>query len=130
MILETLTSILGIKNIITDKQDMSAYLEDWRGNHKGDAQAILLPTSTEMVSEIMRLADTHDLYIVPQGGNTGLVGGGIPDDTGRMFVLSLARMKAIRSLSVENHAMVVEAGCILQDLHEAADQHDLYFPLI
>lgn len=129
MILETLTSILGLKNIITDKQDMSAYLEDWRGNHKGDAQAILLPTSTKMVSEIMRLADEHELYIVPQGGNTGLVGGGIPDDTGRMFVLSLARMKAIRSLSVENHAMVVEAGCILQDLHEAADQHDLYFPL-
>ena len=129
MILETLTSILGLKNIITDKQDMSAYLEDWRGNHKGDAQAILLPTSTEMVSEIMRLADEHDLYIVPQGGNTGLVGGGIPDDTGRMFVLSLGRMRAIRSLSVENHAMVVEAGCILQDLHEAADQHDLYFPL-
>ena len=129
MAIAELTAALGAKNIITDKQDMRPYLVDWRGNFNGDAAAILMPTSTEMVSEIMRLADEHDLYIVPQGGNTGLVGGGIPDASGKMYVLTLQRMKQIRSFSVDNRSMTVEAGCILQDLHELADENDLYFPL-
>ena len=82
-----------------------------------------------MVSQILKLADEEHLYIVPQGGNTGLVGGGIPDKSGGMFVLSLSRMNKVRSLSADNRSMVVEAGCILQDIHETADKHDLYFPL-
>ena len=129
MVIAELTDVLGTKNIITNKQDMRPYLVDWRGNFQGDAAAILMPTSTEMVSEIMRLADEHDLYIVPQGGNTGLVGGGIPDASGKMYVLTLQRMKQVRSFSADNRSMTVEAGCILQDLHDLADKHDLYFPL-
>ena len=128
-ILETLTSILGPKNIITNRDDMDSYLNDWRGNFTGKAPAILLPTSTEMVSQILKLADEKNIYIVPQGGNTGLVGGGIPDDSGGMFVLSLSRMNKVRSISADNRSMVVEAGCILQDIHEIAEQHNLYFPL-
>ena len=129
MILEHLTDIVGTKNIITNKDDMAPFLEDWRGNYKGDATAILLPTNTDMVSSILKFADEHDLYIVPQGGNTGLVGGGIPDASGRMLVLSLSRMNAIRDISADNRSIVVEAGCILQNIHEAAEAHDLYFPL-
>ena len=129
VIIEKLTSILGAKNIITDRSDMDSYLNDWRGNFTGSAPAILLPTSTEMVQAILKLADEENLYIVPQGGNTGLVGGGIPDESGGMFVLSLSRMNKVRSISADNRSMVVEAGCILQDIHEIADQHDLYFPL-
>ena len=128
-IIEKLTSILGAKNIITEPSDMGSYLNDWRGNFAGKSPAILLPTSTEMVSQILKLADEEHLYIVPQGGNTGLVGGGIPDKSGGMFVLSLSRMNKVRSLSADNRSMVVEAGCILQDLHETADKQDLYFPL-
>ena len=129
MIIAALTAILGEKNIITNKQDMTPFLSDWRGNYKGDAAAVLMPTSTQMVSDILKVADEENLYIVPQGGNTGLVGGGIPDDSGKMFILSLVRMKAVRSISKDNRSMSVEAGCILQDLHELADKHDLYFPL-
>ena len=134
MIIETLTEILGDKNIILNKADMTPFLEDWRGNYKGDAAAILLPVSTEMVQDILKLADEHDLYIVPQGGNTGLVGGAIPNCDGaiphdKIFVLSTMRMKKVRSISPENRSMIVEAGCILQDLHNIADEHDLYFPL-
>ena len=129
VIIEKLTSILGAKNIITDRSDMDSYLNDWRGNFTGSAPAILLPTSTKMVQAILKLADEENLYIVPQGGNTGLVGGGIPDESGGMFVLSLSRMNKVRSISADNRSMVVEAGCILQDIHEIADQHDLYFPL-
>ena len=129
VIIEKLTAILGAKNIITERDDMNGFLNDWRGNFKGEAPAILLPTSTEMVSQILKLADEEDIYIVPQGGNTGLVGGGIPDKSGGMFVLSLSRMKNVRSVSADNRSMVVEAGCILQDIHEVADKHDLYFPL-
>ncbi|MGC6518102.1 MAG: FAD-binding oxidoreductase [Candidatus Puniceispirillaceae bacterium] len=129
MIIDLFTKCLGAKNIITDKEAMSPFLEDWRGNHRGEAAAILLPNSTQDVSEIMKLAEAHEVYIVPQGGNTGLVGGGIPDTSGKMFVLSLARMNKVRSFSEDNRSMTVEAGCILQDLHELADSHDLYFPL-
>ena len=129
VIIEKLTSILGAKNIITDRSDMDSYLNDWRGNFTGSAPAILLPTSTEMVQAILKLADEENIYIVPQGGNTGLVGGGIPDESGGMFVLSLSRMNKVRSISADNRSMVVEAGCILQDIHEIADQQDLYFPL-
>ena len=129
MAIAALTKVLGSKNIITAKQDMAAFLEDWRGNFKGDAAAILLPTSTEMVQDIMALADEHNLTIVPQGGNTGLVGGGIPDQSGAMFIISLSRMTKIRDISQHNRTMTVEAGCILQDLHEVALEHDLYFPL-
>ena len=129
MIIETLRTILGPKNIITEKADMRPFLEDWRGNYKGDAAAILFPVSTKQVSQILELADEHDLFIVPQGGNTGLVGGGIPDKSGKMFILSLARMTKIRDISPDNRSMVVEAGCILEDLHNLADSHDLYFPL-
>ena len=129
VIIDTLTAILGEKNIITNPGEMDGFLNDWRGNFRGEAPAILLPTSTEMVSQILKLADEENIYLVPQGGNTGLVGGGIPDTSGGMFVLSLSRMKQVRSVSADNRSMVVEAGCILQDIHEIADKHDLYFPL-
>ncbi|MGB1181298.1 MAG: FAD-binding oxidoreductase, partial [Candidatus Puniceispirillaceae bacterium] len=71
--------IIGSQNIITAEQDKIGYLEDWRGNFTGSAQAVLLPRSTEHVSQILAHADAQNQIIVTQGGNTGLVGGGIPD---------------------------------------------------
>ena len=82
-----------------------------------------------MVADLLAFADKHNVTIVPQGGNTGLVGGGVPDKSGTMIILSLRRMNNIRSLSVDNRSMVVEAGCILQDIHTAAEENGLYFPL-
>ena len=129
MIIETLKHLLGAKYVLTDREAMLGYLTDWRGNFTGEAAAILLPATTQQVSDILKLADEHNLYIVPQGGNTGLVGGGIPDQSGNMFVLSLARMNKVREFDSDNLSMVVESGCILEDLHNLASDHDLYFPL-
>ena len=128
-IITKLEEIVGAKNIITNPADMAGYVQDWRGNFTGITPAILLPTSTAMVADLLAFADEHNVTIVPQGGNTGLVGGGIPDQSGTMIILSLRRMNNIRSLSVDNRSMVVEAGCILQDIHTAAEEQDLYFPL-
>ncbi len=123
------SDLLSEKDILTTADEMTPYLNDWRGNYSGTAQAVLFPRSTEQVSAIMKIADQHNLIIVPQGGNTGLVGGGIPDKSGQAIVLSLSRMNNVRSFSTTNRSMVVESGCILQDLHKLAEQNDLYFPL-
>ena len=121
--------ILNSKDIISQPEDMKPHLMDWRGQFDGTAQGVLFPRNTEQVAQIMAIADTHNLVIVPQGGNTGLVGGGIPDHSGQSIILSLAKMNKVRELSVQNRSMIVESGCILEDLHKTAEQHDLYFPL-
>ena len=121
--------LLDDKDILSLAEDKAPFLQDWRGNYSGEAEAVLFPRNTEQVSAIMRRATEQGLIIVPQGGNTGLVGGGIPDKSGRAFVLSLSRMNKVRSFSKANRSMVVESGCILQELHKLAEEQDLYFPL-
>ena len=81
--------------IITDEKTMTPFLIDWRENFKGRARAILMPTDTQMVSTIMRIANEEKQIVVPQGGNTGLVGGGIPDQTGESIILSHKKMNSI-----------------------------------
>ena len=124
-----LSGFLDDKDIVTDRDDMAPFLTDWRGIFTGSAQAIVFPRSTEQVSALMAYAQTHNINIVPQGGNTGLVGGAIPDNTGASVILSLSRMTAIRDFSEANNSMTVEAGCILQELHAYAEERGLYFPL-
>ena len=85
-----LQEIVGTKNIITDPADMAPYCDDWRGNYTGITPAVLLPTSTEMVADLLAFADKHNVTIVPQGGNTGLVGGGVPDKSGTMIIYHYA----------------------------------------
>lgn len=123
------TPLLADKDILLSDGDMLPYLSDWRGNFIGKAQAVLFPRSTEQVADIMRVADAQNIVIVPQGGNTGLVGGSVPDQSGQSVILSLSRMNKVRSISEANRSMVVEAGCILQSLHSLAEQKNLYFPL-
>ena len=122
-------SVLKDKDILDAEEDMQPFLQDWRGHYTGVAQAVLLPHTTQQVAAILELADAHDIVIVPQGGNTGLVGGGIPDQSGKQVILSLTRMKQVRELSRTNRSMIVEAGCLLQDLHEVAEKNGFYFPL-
>ena len=94
--------LLDDKDILSLAEDKAPFLQDWRGNYSGEAEAVLFPRNTEQVSAIMRRATEQRLIIVPQGGNTGLVGGGIPDKSGRAFVLSLSRMNKVRSFSKAN----------------------------
>ena len=119
----------GPKVVITDRSDVEPWLTDWRGRFHGAAEAILAPSSTEEVAEIVRLAAEHRVPLVPQGGNTGMVGGATPPEDGSALVLSLRRMNRIPSIDSENRIAIAEAGVILAILHEAAHEIGMRFPL-
>ena len=119
----------GPKVVITDRSDVEPWLTDWRGRFQGAAEAILAPSSTDEVAEIVRLAAEHRVPLVPQGGNTGMVGGATAPEDGSALVLSLRRMNRIRSIDSDNRIAIAEAGVILAILHEAAHEIGMRFPL-
>jgi FAD/FMN-containing dehydrogenase len=107
----------------------SAYLREWRGKFTASALAVLRPASTAETAAMVRLCASHGAAIVPQGGNTGLVGGSVPFKNEQAVIISLDRMSAIRELDAANNTITVDAGCILADIQQAADQADRFFPL-
>jgi FAD/FMN-containing dehydrogenase len=109
--------------------DLAAYETDWRKRYPGRAVAVARPASTDEVAAVLKLCHAHRVAVVPQGGNTGLVGGSTPDDSGRQLVLSLARMKRVRGLDVANASLTADAGCVLADVQAAAEAAGLLFPL-
>ncbi|MFT7724254.1 MAG: FAD-binding oxidoreductase [Roseateles sp.] len=127
-LLDALRSRLGEAGLLAGG-DLSAYERDWRRRYAGRALAVARPASTEEVAEVLRLCQAHRVAVVPQGGNTGLVGGSTPDDSGRQLVLSLARMKRVRCIDVANASLTAEAGCVLADVQAAAAGAGLLFPL-
>ena len=127
--IENLRAIVGDLGLITQHADMASYLTDWRGNYTGQALAVVRPASTLEVAAVVKICAATHTPIVPQGGNTGLVGGGIPDNSGRAIILSLRRMNRIREIDLANSAITVDAGCILQTIQDAAREHQQFFPL-
>jgi FAD/FMN-containing dehydrogenase len=127
--MDALASNLDVRRILTDPSDMNGYLTDWTGKYRGDAVAVLLPASTAEVAAIVKTCAEHGVAITPQGGNTGLSGGGVPLDGGPSVVLSLARMQVIREVNAAARTATVEAGVVLERLHVAADEAELVFPL-
>lgn len=123
------TAILGPDHVITDEVTQAPYLHEWRKRKVGKALAVLCPATTADVAAIVQLCSDYHISIVPQGGNTGLVYGGIPDQSGEAVLISLRRLNRIRNIDVNNNTMTVEAGCILQTLQEAASSHQRLFPL-
>src|SRR5690349_17620062 len=123
-----LKEIVGDAHVLTEG-DLSAWEQDWRKRSRGKALAVVRPGSTEQVAAVVRACAAHGTPLVPQGGNTGLVVGGVPDGSGKEVVLSLQRMTAVRGIDRENLTMTVEAGCVLQAVQQAADGADLMFPL-
>jgi len=121
--------MLGPKAVITDASDVEPWTSDWRGRVHGQSRAILAPASTDEVSQIVRLAAEHRVPLVPQGGNTGMAAGATPPADGSALLLSLRRMSHIRSISAENRIAVAEAGVILEQLHHAANDVGMRFPL-
>ena len=121
--------LLGDKGVVTDPQDLAPWLTDWRGRYPGAASAILAPADTAEVAAIVALAAQHAVPLVPQGGNTGMVGGATPDSSGTSLILSLRRMTRIRRLDPHANIAVAEAGVVLQTLHEAAAGQGRRFPL-
>jgi len=128
-LIQALHDVVGEAGLILDAERMQSYLSDWRGAYRGQAAAVLRPTSTEEVAAVVRLCAQASVALVPQGGNTGLCGGSIPDDCGAQIVLSLTRMKRIREVDIGNETITVEAGVILQQLQEAAAEVGRLFPL-
>ena len=131
-LLDALQQIVGTEHVLTDG-DLSAWEADWRGRVRGRALAVVRPADTAQVAAVVRLCAQHQpalgISIVPQGGNTGLVVGSTPDESGKQIVLSLTRMKAVRALDVANLTITVEAGCVLQSVQEAAAAQGFLFPL-
>jgi FAD/FMN-containing dehydrogenase len=123
-----LRAIVGDANVLTEG-DLSAWEMDWRKRVRGKALAVVRPGATEEVAAVVRACAAAGTPIVPQGGNTGLVVGGVPDASGREVVVSLTRMNRVRVIDGANLTMTVDAGCVLQNLQQAADDAGLLFPL-
>jgi FAD/FMN-containing dehydrogenase len=104
----------------TTETDKAPYLLDWRKRYQGAALAVAEPDSAADVAAVVRWCAANGVAVVPQGGNTGLSGGSIPDASGKSVVLSLRRMNAVRAIDVVNNTITVEAGCVLQTVQEAA----------
>ena len=120
--------IVGNKNVITDEKDMVKYLKEWRGIYNGVAGAIVKPKSTKEVSSIIKYSYEKNIPCIPQGGNTGLVGGQIPFSKNHI-VISLERISKIREINNVNHSITVEAGLILSNLQKICEENNLFFPL-
>ncbi len=128
-LINQLADIVGNAGLRTGNDDTASFLTDWHGQYHGQALAVVMPETTAQVANIMAFADANDIVVVPQGGNTGFMGGATPDADGRTILLSLRRMNRIREIDAINMSMTVEAGCVLQSLHEETEKQGLYFPL-
>ena len=128
-LLARFADIVGAGHVLTAEPDKAPYLSEWRGYYHGRSPAVLRPRSAEDVAAILRLANETGTPIVPQGGNTGLVGGQTPDESGREIVVSLERLDRIRDLDPKGATVTAEAGVVLERLQEAAEAAGLLFPL-
>ncbi|MFL6751800.1 MAG: FAD-binding oxidoreductase [Sphingomicrobium sp.] len=120
---------LGPKGVITDAGEIEPWLTDWRGRVHGAAAAMLAPASTDEAAAIVKLAAEHRVPLVPQGGNTGMVAGATPPADGSAILLSMRRMNRIRSICAANRLALAEAGVVLAQLHDAAHDIAMRFPL-
>jgi FAD/FMN-containing dehydrogenase len=127
--LHDLDQQFGSACLKTDPDLISSHLVDWRGRYQGRASAVLFPDSTQQVAQMVKLAAKHRVGLVPQGGNTGLTGAGVPDDSGDQLVLSLTKLQAIRAVDQANKTMTLEAGVTLAKAQEQAEALGLLFPL-
>jgi FAD/FMN-containing dehydrogenase len=128
-VIEAVRSAQGAKAVTTDARDIAPWLNDWRGRFHGRSPAILSPDTTAGVAQAVRLASQYAVPLVPQGGNTSMVGGATPAPDGSALILSLRRMNRIRSIDPAAGLAVVEAGVILADLHAAVAAQGMRFPL-
>ena len=127
--IEILKSIVGGKGWLSDAQDLEPHLSEWRGTYRGKTPLMLLPSSTDEVAQIVRECARTRTALVAQGGNTGLCGGAIPDKSGDQVLISLSRLKRVRTVSPDDFSLVAEAGCTLTQVQDAALEHDRLFPL-
>lgn len=127
--IDALRALLGASHVLTAAQDCAPYVTDWRKRYRGQALAVALPGDTAQVAAVVQLCALHEVGVVPQGGNTGLVGGATPDASGEQLVLSTRRLQRIRAIDPVGGSMIAEAGCVLAAIQQAAAEVGKLFPL-
>ena len=129
-VLDALKEAVGRPGWEDDPQALEPYLTEWRGMYTGSTPLLVAPATAAEAAAVLRICNQHGVAVVPQGGNTGLTGGGIPGLQGRPeILLSSRRLKRIRATDPDNFTMTVEAGVVLADVQAAAAEQGFYFPL-
>ena len=129
MLLDQLKDIVGPGGWTNDRHELEPHLTEWRGAVRGETPIMLSPNTVGQVAEIIRTCAAAGTAVVPQGGNTGLCAGAIPDASGEQVLLSLSRLNRIRDIRPDDFSIVVDAGCILEDIQKAAEQAGRLFAL-
>ncbi|MDO9094382.1 MAG: FAD-binding oxidoreductase [Rubrivivax sp.] len=127
-LLDSLRSHVGAANVL-NSGDLSAWEHDWRRRWHGKALAVVRPGSTAEVAAVVQACAAQGVSLVPQGGNTGLVGGGVPDRSGTQVLLSLQRLNRVRTIDAANLTLTAEAGCVLHHVQATAAEAGFLFPL-
>lgn len=129
VLIERLQEIVGSGGWTSDPQELQPHLTEWRGVYEGRALIMVKPRTTDEVVAIVRACADYNTAIVPQGGNTSMCGGAVPDASGEQVILNLSRMNRVVDVDAGNFSMTVEAGCLLATAQEAARAAGRYFPL-
>jgi FAD/FMN-containing dehydrogenase len=127
-LIERLKALVGERGIVAHA-DQGPYEVDWRDQYHGRAAAVVKPASTDEVSKVMKMLSEARIGVVPQGGNTSMCGGSVPDESGRQVIVNLSRMNRVRQVDPSNNTLTAEAGCVLATLQAEADKHGRLFPL-
>ncbi|WP_247469083.1 FAD-binding oxidoreductase [Bradyrhizobium sp. 137] len=124
------TQITGLKGTFSSPSETAGYLMDWRRRYQGEALAVVLPRSAEQVSELVKLARSLGIAIVPQAGNTGMTGGAVPINDRPSMILNVSKLSRVREIDSLNNSVIVEAGCILANLRETLERAGKLFPML
>jgi FAD/FMN-containing dehydrogenase len=128
-LIDQLRTLVGAQGLLTDKNDVEPYVQDWRGIYVGETAAVVRPANTEEVAAVVRACAASRTPIVPQGGNTGMCMASVPRAGRHEIVVSLARMNRIREVDALNNTLTAEAGVVLANIQQAAAEVDRLFPL-
>ncbi|WFU62579.1 FAD-binding oxidoreductase [Bradyrhizobium brasilense] len=124
------TKIMEGKGTLSSPSETAGYLIDWRRRYRGEALAVMLPTSVEQVSELVKLGRSLGVAIVPQAGNTGMTGGAVPISDRPSMILNVSKLNRVRDIDSQNNSVIAEAGCILANLRETLEQAGKLFPML
>src|SRR5580692_44580 len=128
-LLEAIRAVVGPRGLLTEAADTAPYSEDWRRLYQGRTPAVVRPADTAELAQVVRLCAAARAPLVPQGGNTSMVGGATPDADGSQLVLSLARLNRVRAIDPIDLTMTIEAGVTLKAAQLAAAEQNCLLPL-
>lgn len=122
-------AMLGPEGCITEPDDIAPYVVDYKGVYAGSSPIVVRPKSAAEVGDVVAYCRDNAIHIVPQGGNTSMVGASVPDATNRAIVLSLTRMNQVLDVDVQNDTITVQAGCTLAQVRAESEAAGRLFPL-